>query len=245
MIFTKTPKTKPTPQEKAANDLILDAQQELARERNQKIMRAIAPFAVAGVIALVGGTAAFSLYQGHINSKQEQAGALFYPLFQNVQQKQQLDTAQLEAIRAITPTGYGSLAALQQASALAQQGNWQEAVKAYDAIAKDTAHDAALRDFAALQAAQLLIKQDATQFATQITERLKPLSEEGKPWALAALEAQAMLALTQNKTAEARAALTTLSQSADAPETMRARAETLLLGLPAVATTKVKTDGNS
>lgn len=225
-------KPKRSPEEIMVNDLILDAQQELARERTAKLVKLIAPYLVTALVALVGGTAVMSVYNSHKHAQQEAAGAQFAAVFDTIQNQQTVDLSKLDAITEEAPKGYGALAQLQKASALAQQKKYSDAVSVYDALAKDSSVDDALRDIAALQAVQMLMQQDAVQFADQITTRLQALMKNDGAFAIPAQELLAVLYIQQGKVKEARETLTSITMQDNAPESLRQRAKTLLRGLP-------------
>ena len=130
------------------------------------------------------------------------------------------DTAFTEAADAGSPA-YRALALSQRAGILAAREQTTEAVALFDEAA-EASRDPLLADQARLKAAFLLMD---TASLEDITARLTPLAEEGRPFRPLAREALALARLQHGETAEARREFVLLSLAQDVPEGLQQRAQ--------------------
>jgi len=137
--------------------------------------------------------------------------------------------ARLEKTAAGAPAGYAALARLRAAGLRAQAGDQKAAAAPAEAVAADGPVDQVLRDYATLLVVQYGIDNgEAATEAAALQSRLQPLLNPANPWHGLAREAQAMLALRQGQTEQARQALQELVKDVTAPQGARARASALL-----------------
>ena len=123
-----------------------------------------------------------------------------------------------------TGSGYGTLARLQQAAALAGESA-AAAVALYDRIAADGGEAAVFRDLARLRAAMLLMDSAGPD---DLYPRLDALTGNDNPWRFVAREMRALVDVQAGKAAEARQAYEDLVDDAEAPEGVRTRAAEML-----------------
>jgi hypothetical protein len=116
--------------------------------------------------------------------------------------------------------GYRALALMQQGGLKASENKTAEAVALYDQAA-EAAPNEMIGDMARLKSALALLD---TAPVTQMTERLTPLTEEGRPYRAQAREALAFAKLMGGDAAGARSDFVVLSLLADAPDSTRERA---------------------
>jgi hypothetical protein len=124
--------------------------------------------------------------------------------------------------------GYRTLARLQAAALKADAGDLPTALALWNDVAADSSADRLLRDLASLEWA---LHQIDSGDPALVAARLAPLAAADNPWHPLAQEAQAMLALRQGKTEEARDILKRLAQDVTTPEGVRRRADGLLAEL--------------
>lgn len=132
------------------------------------------------------------------------------------------------AIAATAPPGYRTLARLRAAALLAETGQLEAALAAYEALAADAAVDRLYRDLATLLWGLHAV--DGGD-AAEIAARLTPLTAEGAPWRASAREVLAMAALRAGRSAEARGHLQALLADDYTPSGIRDRARRLLQGM--------------
>lgn len=116
---------------------------------------------------------------------------------------------------------YKALALMQQANIRLLANKTPEAVKLLDEAAK-ASPDPVIGDMARLKSALALM--DTAPYAA-MEERLKPLTEEKRPYRAAAIEALAMAKLQAGKAKEARSDFVVLTLMPGAPDGMRQRAQ--------------------
>ena len=112
------------------------------------------------------------------------------------------------------------MALMQQGGMRLEDGKTAEAVKLFDEAA-EAAPDALLEDLARLKSAFALL--DTAPYA-ELEERLKPLTEDERPYRTEAKEALAFAKLMAGKTTEARGEFAVLALLPDSPDPVRERA---------------------
>jgi len=117
--------------------------------------------------------------------------------------------------------GYVLLARLREGQALADSGDAQGAVAAFDAVAADQSFDADYRLLGNLYAAAVLLDGDD---ADAVASRLAPVAAQGSPWRSSAMEMQGVLALKTGDREGAAAIFDALAVDPATPTTLRARA---------------------
>ncbi|HEX6860176.1 MAG TPA: tetratricopeptide repeat protein [Caulobacteraceae bacterium] len=118
------------------------------------------------------------------------------------------------------PPVYQSMALMQQAGIRLEAGKTDEAVRLFDAAA-EAAKDPLLGDIARLKSALALL--DTAPYG-ELEKRLEPLTEEGHPYRIEALEALAFAKVMAGKAGEARGDFAVLSLSPDSSDAVRDRA---------------------
>jgi hypothetical protein len=120
--------------------------------------------------------------------------------------------------------GYKSLALLQHGGLAMQENKAADAVKLFDEAA-GAASDPVIGDLARLKSAFAVLD---TATYKDVEARLKPLMEDGRPYRLQAREALAFAKISAGDVTGARGDLVVISQSLDASEGARARAQAAL-----------------
>ena len=120
--------------------------------------------------------------------------------------------------------GYVLLARLREGQALADSGDAEGAVAAFDAVAADDSVDPDYRLLGNLYAAAVLLDGDDPD---AVSRRLAPVAKAGSPWRSPALEMQGLLALKTGDNAGAAAIFEQLAADPATPTTLRARAAEL------------------
>ena len=135
--------------------------------------------------------------------------------------------AAAEAFGELTENGpqvYRSLALMERAALLEQQGELDEAVTAFDSVAEN-AKDPLVRDMAQIRAAYIVAE---TQDFPALQARLQPLIESETPVAYLARELLGIEAWDAGEEELARTTLENLSLAFETPDSVRNRAEMAL-----------------
>jgi hypothetical protein len=210
--------------ERLLTDIFHEVDEEVRRERLQKLWDRYSIYIIGLAVLIVAGIAAWRGYDWWIAKQAAAAGAQFEQALTLSEQGKHTEAEQAFAkIAAEAPAGYRALARLRAAAELAQTKP-ADAVKAYDQMAADGSLDQPLQDLAALRAAMLLA--DSAPLA-EMEKRLAPLIEPGRSFRASARELLALSAWQNHDVAAARKYIDMLTADAETPPGARARAEVL------------------
>jgi hypothetical protein len=205
-------------------DIFHEVDEEVRRERLQKLWDKYSIYIIALAVLIVAGIGGWRGYEYWQQKLAAAAGAKFEAALTLSDQGKHTQAEQAFAkIAAEAPAGYRVLARFRAAAELAQEKP-AEAVKAYDAIAGDLALSQTLQDLAALRAAMLLA--DKAPLA-EMQKRLQPLTEPGRTFRASARELLALSAWHNHDAAAARKYIDMIAADAETPSGTRARAEVL------------------
>lgn len=208
-------------------DLFDEVEEDLRADKLKSAVRRSLPWVlglVFGVLVIGGGFVGWTLWETSRTHKASEA----YDAILRGKTAQDPESAfnAFGDIAKKAPGAYRTLALMNQASIRLSQDRDKEAVELFDKAAKAAPRGKAgeiLADAARLKSA-LALMDDAPYADTE--KRLKPLTEEGRPYRALAMEQLALAKLSAGKTQEARAEFLVLSTALDAPPalTQRARA---------------------
>lgn len=209
-------------------NFIEEVDEEVRRERLEKLWKRWSPAAAGFIVVLLAGVAGFQFWQGHRAEKAAADGAAFNAALNQAQAGKPAEAAAAFASLAGTADeGYALLARFQQAANLVAAKDLPGAIAAYDAIAGDNSVDARFRNLARYLAAFHGLE---TLDAEAIKQRLAAIPADG-PWSANARELQAIAEMKAGNVDAARQLLTTLADDALAPTGLRGRATELLAAL--------------
>ncbi|HUC62862.1 MAG TPA: tetratricopeptide repeat protein [Alphaproteobacteria bacterium] len=211
------------------SDIFREIEEDLQRDRLQKLWKKYGVVVIAAAVVLVIGTGGWEAWSAYRRHENEAMGARYADALRLASDgKTAAAEASFAKIAADASSGYGVLARLQQAALLIKEGKTADAIALYDKLAADGDADRPYRDLAIL----LSVYNDmATGNPKTLSDRLAPLTEAGNPWRNSALELQALLAQRTGDTARAEQLLAQISDDGTAPPDIRARAAELLAAL--------------
>lgn len=205
-------------------DIFHEVDEEVRRERLQKLWERYSLYIIALAVLVVAGIGAWRAYDWWQGKQAAAAGAKFEAALALSEQGKHAEAeAAFDDLATTAPSGYRVLARFRAAAALAQNKP-AEAVKAYDQIAADGSLSQALQDVAALRAGMLLV--DSAPLA-EMKKRLDPIAEPGRPFRASAREMLALSAWHNRDLKSARHYIDMIAQDAETPPGARARAEVL------------------
>lgn len=210
-------------------DIFQEVEEEVRRERLEKLWKRYAPLIIGVAVLLVVITAAITGWRAY-QQRERAAHARHY-----LAAAAQLTVSPQAAANAFAELGkvsggYGVVARFREAEALVQIGKLAEATKVYGKIAADTEVDGKLRDLATLKSAYLTA--DHASLA-DLRARLAPLTRAEGPYRHAARELLAFAALANGDRTAAIDGFRGLADDGTAPETARNRAAQMLASLGA------------
>jgi hypothetical protein len=211
--------------------LLREVEEELRRERLEKIWKQYGTYIIAGAAVIVLGVLGFKFWENHRIAAAQDTGARYEEALLLVNEKKDGSAEkEFEKIAVDGAGGYRALSQLQLAGSQSKQGKKADAVASYEALANDGTADEMLREFARLQAAGLRVGE--ADF-TEMENRLTPLMTEESPWRYSARELLGLAAYKAGKTAEARTILTPLFVDQATPQSISERAQIVMAEIAA------------
>lgn len=214
------------------SDLLREAEDELRRETIEGTAKKVAPYFIGAIVlALIGGMG-LQYWRGHQAKVLENASVSYYAAMDKLQAGD-LDggVKSLGELSLKAPIGFKTLAAIQKAAVLQEQGKTAEALKAFDEAAK-IAKDADMRDMAKLRAAYIASN---TETKEQMNKRLDEIINSKGSFALLARELKAAHASAAGDYKAAKSEYQLLQLDPNAPEGLRARASQAIAVIDAAA----------
>lgn len=218
-------------------DIFDEVNQDLRAERMRRLLLRYGWLLVVAVVLIIGGTGFWQYWRYHQAQSRAAVAASFMTAMS--QANSPLDAknpAQAEATQTFAamaangPSGYRSLARLQEAALKARAGDLPAALALWNQLSADENADPQFRRLADLLWVQHQV--DTGDPAT-VEGKLAPLIAPGNPWRPLALECQAWLKLRTGDKAGAITILRELVALPAAPSGVRARANGLLVRLGA------------
>ena len=205
-------------------DIFQEVDEEVRRERLQKIWERYGALIIAVAVLIVIAVAGYRGYQYWI-AKQAAAASVEFEKAAALSDKDSHADAQAAFAKLATtaPAGYRTLSRLRAAQELGQT-DAKAAVGAFDAIAADNTVEQSFRDLATLRAGMLLV--DTAPF-DEIRRRLEPMSEPGRAFRHSAREMLALSAWRNNDAAAAKKYIEQVTNDAETPAGVRSRIEVL------------------
>ena len=205
-------------------DIFHEVDEEVRRERLQKLWDRYSIYLIALAVLIVAGIGAWRGYEYWVAQKAAVAGAAFEAAVTLSEQGKHAE-AEAAFAKVVTeaPDGYRVLARFRAAAELAQVKP-ADAVKAYDDLAADNSLGSTWQDLAGLRAGMLLV--DSAPLA-DMRRRLDPLTEPGRTFRHTARELLALAAWRNHDIAAARRYVDMIATDAETPPGARARIEVL------------------
>jgi hypothetical protein len=211
--------------------LLREVEEELRRERLEKIWKEYGTYVIAAAAAIVLGVLGFKYWESHRLAAAQDSGARYEEALLLLNDKKEGSAEkEFEKIAVDGSGGYRALAQLQLAGAQSKQGKKAEAMATYEALANDNAADAMLREFARLQMAGLRLGE--ADF-TEMENRLTPLMADDSPWRYSARELLGLAAYKAGRSTEARTILTPLFVDQSTPQSIAERAQIVMAEIAA------------
>lgn len=206
-------------------NIFREIDEEMEQQRLEELWKRYGSYVVLFFLAIIGGTAINTYWQGHRVSLDQKATAELIAL-QNEKGDTDKRIANLLNFAAENKgVSQAAFAELHAAAFAAQKGDRDKAVKIYDALAADATADHAFRQLADILSVEQQL--DAGDPAA-LTQRLQPLMAAGEPWRNQARELAGFLAVHGGDKARASEMFTALTQDASVPASMNARATDML-----------------
>jgi len=210
------------------SDIFNEVDEDLRRDRAQKLWEKYGNYVIAVAVLIVAGTAGFVAWRDY-DRRQAEAGALKYvtALDQARGADAAAGAAALESVVRDAPAGYAALARLQDA-ALKARSDTAAAAEQFRVIATDTRMPQEIRDAATVLAALNAVESASPAL---LEGQLAASTIPGNPWRHVAWEVAALAAAKAGNLEQARALYVRISDDPEAPAALRGRAAEMLAAL--------------
>lgn len=210
-------------------DIFHEVQEEIRRERLQRVWTRYGWLIVAVATLVVLGIGAWRGYEYYSAHQAQAAGDRYQAAARLAAEgKDEEARAAFAALAADGPAGYRAVARLREA-ALLSESDPAAAIKAYEAIANDSGVNGLLRDAARVRAAYVAVDSASRDEVRRLVE---PLAVDNGGWRHAAREALGLAAYKAGDVADARRQFEALMSDDDTPQGARQRAELMLAVMP-------------
>jgi hypothetical protein len=213
--------------------LFREVDEEVRQDQYKRLWKQYGNYFTAlalAVVVLVAGVKGWQYWQV---SQAEKAARVFSEGVKKLEEGKTADAA--AAFAAIEHGGFARLGDLRKAAALANQGKTDEAVAAYDALAKDQSAEQPLRDLARIRAGYILVDKLAP---AELISRLGSFDNEQSPWRGPAREIFALSAYRTGDYTMADRYLNAIIADQGIPLELRQRAQTQLEVVTPLLSTK-------
>jgi len=199
-----------------------EVSQELRQDQAKALWDRYGTLIIAGAVAVVVATAAFVGWEYWSQSRADRSGDAYLNAL-SLARDGNTEEAKA-AFEALEADGYGAypvLARMRAATLLAQEGDYDGAVAAFDSVAADSAVPLSIREMARLRAGYLLV--DHGSYA-DVAQRVEALTAETNPLRHSAREALGLSAWKEGRTVDASVLFEQILNDDNVPQTMRQRA---------------------
>lgn len=202
------------------SDIFREVEEDVRRERFEKLWKAYGNYAIAALVLLFAGIASWQVWERHDAQERAKVSDAFMAA-QRITNPQAQASAMLDLART-APKGYASVARLAEAGAMFASGQQGNAIALYKEIAAND--NGPVGSVARLRAAWGLSE---TASRKDLADLLAPLNQTGNAWRENAQEILAYADYRAMDTKSALAKYTALSVNAEAPDALRARAKAM------------------
>lgn len=202
------------------SDIFREVEEDVRRERFEKLWKAYGSYAIVAVVLLFAGIAGWQVWQRHELAERQKVSDAFIAA-QRITNSQAAASAFADLAKT-APKGYAQLARLSQAGAMFASGQRGDAIDLYKQIAKEDS--GMIGSVARLRAGWALAE---TASRAELTELLKPLDQPGNAWRPNARE---VLAYSDYRAMDTKSALAKYSELAldpESPQGLRSRAQAM------------------
>lgn len=205
------------------SDIFSEVEEEVRRERWQKLWKRYGDYAIAGAAVLIVGVAGYKLWEHYQYVETQKAAAGYLAALELSETGKKADAAAAFAKEAKdAPSGYAEIAELAAAGDYAAAGKSHEALALYRKIVAK--HDDIIGQLARVRAAWLLADSGKK---SEIEDLLAPLTGDKSGWRFMAREILAYVDYREGHLEEARTAYEKLAKDKDAPGSIARRAEAM------------------
>jgi hypothetical protein len=202
------------------SDIFREVEEEVRRERLEKLWKQYGDFAIAGVAAIVIAVAGYQLWLRYEASQRAEASAEYNAAVQIASTDPVAAVGKFEELSKKAPSGYAKLAKFAEADTLLVTGERDKALAIYQSLGNGG--NDLIGDAARLRAAWSVV--DFAPRAT-IESLVAPLADPGSQWRFLAKEVLAYADYRSGDVGRAEQEYRSIADAQDATTTLRARAK--------------------
>jgi hypothetical protein len=205
------------------SDIFHEVEEDVRRERYEKLWKQYGDYIIAGVAVIVIGVAGYKFYQRYEYDQRLSASSAFNAAQTEAGARNTAGAASAFGRLAKTaPSGYAAISKLAEADALYASGNDADAIAIYKSIAAQGG--SALADVARIRAAWATVESVPK---SQIETLLAPLTDQTNPWRFAAREILAYADYRAGALGQAETEFSLLAADSNAPQSLRGRSRAM------------------
>lgn len=205
------------------DSFIREVNEELRQDKAKALWGRFGPIVIGIAVLVVVATAGYVAYDYWTQKRANESGDRFSQALELARQGEN-DKA-LTALRELEENGHGAypvLARMRAATVMAEQGDADAAVEAFDRVAADGAVPDVVRDMARIRAGLILVDHGTYE---DVAERVEELTAEGNAMRFTALETLGLSAWNEGRREDAQALYQKILDDQQAPQGVRERAE--------------------
>jgi len=204
------------------SDIFQEVEEEVRRERLEKIWKQYGDYIVGGVALVVIAIAGYELWQRYETSQQQKASVEYDLATQLAANDPAAAIGKLDQLAKTAPSGYALLSRFAQADALLANGERDKALDIFKSIA--TSDDGVIGNAARLRAGWASIDSSSRE---QVADLVKPLDDPNSSWRFLARELLAYADYRSREFATAGKEYKALADDTQAPNPVRERAKAM------------------
>jgi hypothetical protein len=203
--------------------LIREVDEEVREEEYKKLWNRHGMKFMGLAAAIVLGVAGFEGWKYYQKTEAEKASVVYLDAVQKANDGKFEDA--LAALAAVKHPGFGQLGKLRAAAVLAEKGDTEKAIAAYDAVIADKSTDPVLADLARVRLGYILVD---TATPDQLREKLVQFNVDTSPWRHAVREIFGLSAYRVKDFTMANGFMDQIIKDADAPQGIKQRAQVMV-----------------
>lgn len=195
------------------SDIFREVDEDIRQEKYRRLWNKFGLWIIAFAVLIVIGTIGYRTWLYWQEVQSQEAGDTFFDAVELSENRQYQEAAELYGSLEGSVGGYPALAKLRMATDLANSGQSQEALEAFDQLSRDGSLMEAMRNVASLRAGYIAV--DFEDYSA-VADRVESLTGDTGPFRAAARE---LLALSAWKNGDYETAQTWISALENDPET--------------------------
>ena len=206
------------------SDIFREVEEDVRRERLEKLWKQYGDYVIAGVAVIVVGVAGYKLWQHYEAQQLAKASVAYSAAIELINSDRNTEAAQVFAkIAKNAPSGYAAIAKLAEADALMADGRAADGVALYKSIAEKDKTE--LGDLARVRAAWALADSASK---SDMQTLLAPLTDAKSSWRFMAQEIFAYCDFRDGAMKAAQSEYESIAAEPEAPATLRQRATAMV-----------------